>query len=135
MGDVRAFMAQVRARFKGVNTCCIPLSQGVTMALDHPQWAEFDVKAVMPYSYVQGDLRGVADGISTRFLNADKVGGCLPPRGVYIPSASFRRWRIRIPPLSYLRAETCPAPSRGSTGLTDVSTHPAGLHHPPVGNH
>ena len=42
------------------------------MALDHPQWAEYDVKAIMPYSYVQGTLRGLADG-RNRSLNADKV--------------------------------------------------------------
>jgi hypothetical protein len=73
LGADGVWLTQVHARFKGgANKAMIPLSQGVLMALDHPQWAEYDVKAIMPYSYVQGTLRGLADG-RNRSLNADKV--------------------------------------------------------------
>jgi len=51
------------------------LSQGVMMALNHRDWADkgFEVKAVMPFSYVQGELKGLADGGSVHSLLADNV--------------------------------------------------------------
>ena len=41
-----------------------PLSRGVMMALHYEPWVAqgFEVKAVMPFSYVEGELLGLADG-------------------------------------------------------------------------
>jgi hypothetical protein len=41
-----------------------PLSRGVMMALHYEPWVAqgFEVKAVMPFSYAQGDLATLADG-------------------------------------------------------------------------
>mmetsp|Transcript_6393 Transcript_6393/g.12981 ORF Transcript_6393/g.12981 Transcript_6393/m.12981 type:complete len:415 (-) Transcript_6393:26-1270(-) len=62
-----------------------PLSRGVLMALHHQPWLDqgFQVRAVMPFSYVQGEISGLADGGSVHRRLKDKVVQLKPGKNLW----------------------------------------------------
>eukprot|EP00958_Prasinococcus_capsulatus_P010974 scaffold1077_cov388-Prasinococcus_capsulatus_cf.AAC.6 len=71
----------------------MPISTGLLKALDHEAWGKrgFDVKAFIPLTYVEGPLKGIADGFT--------LNGKVPRHLTYRGGGVWRNdvlWNARV---------------------------------------